>query len=86
MGFNSGSGAYFALPGSFTRNAVRLTCGGANGCYTFRVDQASIIAGSATPSNSPTGSRSYSATSTPSQWATPSPMNHEQARGPLPLI
>ena len=72
-GFNSNTKSY-SLPGSFTVNDTRLTCGGATGCYTFRVDGATIVAPSATrtPTQSPssTATRTQAVTPTRSSTAT----------------
>lgn len=72
-GFNSNTKSY-SLPGSFTVNDTRLTCGGATGCYTYRVDGATIVAPSATrtPTQSPssTATRTQAVTPTRSSTAT----------------
>ena len=68
-GFNSGvAGNYYSLPGSQTADDLKFACSGLHGCYTFRVDQATIAAPSysQTQSQAPTLSSSASSTTTPS--------------------
>ena len=71
-GFNSNSKSY-SLPGSFTANDTRLTCGGVAGCYTFRVDGVAIIGPSVTRTPSPTPSPSATRTQAVTPTQAPSP-------------
>ena len=81
VGFNKGDGVTsHSLPGSFSPTARALSCGGRNGCYTFRVDRPNYVeprtsnsstssTGSVTSSSSSSSSGSASASRPPTSSA-----------------